>query len=448
VRVAIFGTGYVGLVTAACLAEVGNDVVCVDVDGARIDDLNQGRVPVFEPGLAPMVQANHEAGRLRFTTDACLALEHGDIAFIAVGTPSDADGGADLRHVLDVATTIGAHITRPTLVVCKSTVPVGTADRVRGAIGAALEARGAEVDFDVVSNPEFLKQGAAIDDCMRPDRIVIGADSDEAVELLRRLYAPFNRNRDRIVRMDPRSAELTKYAANAMLATKISFMNEVAQVAEHLGADVEMVRQGLGSDPRIGWHFIYPGAGYGGSCFPKDVRALARTARAHGCQPLLLEAVEAVNERQKGHLFALVERHYGDAAALRGKTFAVWGLAFKPNTDDMREASSRRLLEGLWAAGAKVRAFDPEAAEQARRLYGPRDDLEMCDCGLDAVATADALVVVTEWAQFRSPDFVGLAASLRDRVVFDGRNMYDPESVETAGLAYYGIGRGRSSVRT
>jgi UDPglucose 6-dehydrogenase len=448
VRVAIFGTGYVGLVTAACLAEVGNEVVCVDVDAARVDGLNQGTVPVFEPGLAPMVQANHDAGRLRFTTDASLALEHGDIVFIAVGTPSGADGDADLRHVLDVATTIGEHITRPTLVVGKSTVPVGTADRVREAIGTALAGRGAAVDFDVVSNPEFLKEGAAIDDCMRPDRIVIGADSDEAVELLRRLYAPFNRNRDRIVRMDRRSAELTKYAANAMLATKISFMNEIAQIAERLGVDVEMVRQGIGSDPRIGWHFIYPGAGYGGSCFPKDVRALVRTARAQGCEPLLLQSVESVNDRQKGHLFALMARHYGDAAALRGKTFAVWGLAFKPNTDDMREAPSRRLLENLWAAGARVRAFDPEAGEQARAIYGSRDDLELCESALDAVATADALVVVTEWTQFRSPDFTALVASLRDKVVFDGRNMYDPESVEAAGLAYYGIGRGRSSAGT
>jgi len=326
----------------------------------------------------------------------------------------------------------------------KSTVPVGTADKVRATIAEALKARGAEGGFDVVSNPEFLKEGAAVDDCMRPDRIVIGADSPAAVEKLKRLYAPFNRNHERIVVMDVRSAELTKYAANAMLATKISFMNEIANIAERVGADVEMVRQGIGSDPRIGWHFIYPGAGYGGSCFPKDVQALARTAQQHGYTAELLDAVESVNHRQKAHLFELIVRHYGSEAALKGKTFAVWGLAFKPNTDDMREASSRRLLQLLWDAGAKVRAFDPEASHEAGRIFGEREDLVLCEHAPEALAGADALVVVTEWKQFRSPDFAKLRAALADAAVFDGRNLYDPAEVEAAGLAYYGIGRGRS----
>jgi UDPglucose 6-dehydrogenase len=443
-RVTIFGTGYVGLVTGTCLAEVGNEVICVDVDQDKLDGLNQGVVPIFEPGLAPMVKANHAAGRLRFTSDAAQAIAHAEVVFVAVGTPPDEDGSADLQYVLAVARTIGEHLARPLLVVDKSTVPVGTADKVRAAIAAVLAERGRDVAFDVVSNPEFLKEGAAVEDCMRPDRIVIGTDSSEAVETLRRLYAPFNRNHDRIVTMDVRSAELTKYAANAMLATKISFMNEIANIAEQVGADVEMVRQGIGSDPRIGWHFIYPGAGYGGSCFPKDVQALARTARQDGFDAVLLKAVEAVNERQKGHLFELILRHYRGSGALSCKTFAVWGLAFKPNTDDMREASSRRLLQQLWDAGAKVRAFDPEATEEARRIYGQRDDLALCASADEAIEGADSLVVVTEWKQFRSPDFSKLADGLADRVVFDGRNLYEPGDVEAAGLAYYGVGRGRS----
>ncbi len=330
------------------------------------------------------------------------------------------------------------------MVVDKSTVQVGTADKVRATIAGTLAARGDEVGFEVVSNPEFLKEGAAVEDCMRPDRIVIGADSADAVETMRRLYAPFNRNHDRIVTMDLRSAELTKYAANAMLATKISFMNEIANIAEKVGADVEMVRQGIGSDPRIGWHFIYPGAGYGGSCFPKDVQALARTAQQHDYDASLLQAVESVNDRQKGRLFELIVRHYGGAASLRGKTFAVWGLAFKPNTDDMREASSRRLLQQLWEAGARVRAYDPEATAEARRIFGDRDDLEFFASADDAAKGADALVVVTEWKQFRSPRFRQLADELADRVIFDGRNLYEPADVEAAGIAYYGIGRGRS----
>jgi len=445
-RVAIFGTGYVGLVTGTCLAEVGHQVICVDIDQAKVDGLNNGIIPIYEPGLEPMVKANHDASRLTFTSDAATAIAHGQVIFIAVGTPPDEDGSADLQYVLAVARTIGRHITVPVVVVNKSTVPVGTADKVREAIAQALAERGVEIAFDVVSNPEFLKEGDAVADCMRPDRIVVGASNPESVALMRRLYAPFNRNHDRVVEMDVRSAELTKYAANAMLATKISFMNEIANIAEKVGADIEQVRQGIGSDPRIGWHFIYPGAGYGGSCFPKDVQALARTAQQYGHEPKLLNAVEAVNEHQKGHLYALIQRHYdrGEDEGVRGKTFAVRGLAFKPNTDDMREASSRRLLAQLWEAGAQVRAYDPEATEEARRIFGERDDLVFCDNAYDALEGADALVVVTEWKQFRSPDFVRLREMLSDAVVFDGRNLYDPQDIEAAGLAYYGIGRGRS----
>ncbi len=447
-RVTIFGTGYVGLVTGTCLSDVGHDVVCVDIDQAKVDGLNNGVIPIYEPGLEPMVKANHAAGRLRFTSDAATAISHADVIFIAVGTPPDEDGSADLKYVLAVARTIGQHIERAVVVVNKSTVPVGTADKVRAAIAAELSARNVEVPFDVASNPEFLKEGDAVNDCMRPDRIVIGASNLAAVDKLKRLYAPFNRNHERIVVMDVRSAELTKYAANAMLATKISFMNEIANIAERVGADVEMVRQGIGSDPRIGWHFIYPGAGYGGSCFPKDVQALERTAQQHGYRAELLGAVESVNHRQKAHLFELIQRHYGDAGdkPLAGKTFAVWGLAFKPNTDDMREASSRRLLQLLWDAGAKVRAYDPEATHEAQRIFGERDDLVLCDSARAALADADALVVVTEWKQFRSPDFQRLRQSLADAVIFDGRNLYHPDEVEAAGLAYYGIGRGRSIV--
>ena len=443
-RVCIFGTGYVGLVSGTCLAEVGHDVVCVDVDAAKVEGLEQGIIPIYEPGLTAMVKANHAAGRLRFSTDAAAGVAHGDVIFIAVGTPPDEDGSADLQYVLAVASSIGQHLRKPAVIVDKSTVPVGTADKVRATIAAALAARAETTAFDVVSNPEFLKEGAAVEDCMRPDRIIIGADSQSAIATLRRLYAPFNRNRDRIVAMDVRSAELTKYAANAMLATKISFMNEIANIAEQVGADVEMVRKGIGSDPRIGWHFIYPGAGYGGSCFPKDVQALAKTAQQHGVQPRLLDAVEAVNDAQKGHLFELMARHYCGAEHLRGKTVAVWGLAFKPNTDDMREASSRRLLQQLWDAGARVRAYDPEAMEETRRIFGERDELVLCPSSGDALLGADALVVITEWKQFRSPDFAMLKSALADQVVFDGRNLYEPAEVEAAGLAYYGIGRGRS----
>jgi len=443
-RVTIFGTGYVGLVTGTCLAEVGHDVVCVDVDAAKVEGLNRGVLPIYEPGLEPMVKDNHAMARLHFTTDAAEAIGHCEILLIAVGTPPDEDGSADLKYVLEVARTIGRHLQRPAVVVNKSTVPVGTGDKVREAIAGVLRERGVDLHFDVVSNPEFLKEGAAVEDCMRPDRIVIGADSDHAVEALKRLYGPFNRNHDRFVVMDVRSAELTKYAANAMLATKISFMNEVANIAEKVGADIEQVRRGIGSDPRIGWHFIYPGAGYGGSCFPKDVQALTRTAHQHGYDARLLDAVERVNDSQKGHLFELVQRHYGGVDALRGKTFALWGLAFKPNTDDMREAPSRRLLEQLREAGAVVRAYDPEAMSETRRIYGERDDLVFCDNALQASDGADALIVVTEWKQFRSPDFQALRKQLGDAVIFDGRNVYEPLHVEAAGIAYWGIGRGRS----
>ena len=444
-RITMFGTGYVGLVTGTCLAEVGNDVCCVDVNAEKIAGLERGEMPIFEPSLADLVVSNHAAGRLRFTTDAAQGIAYGQMIFIAVGTPPDEDGSADLRHVLTVARTIGQHIDRYTVVVNKSTVPVGTADRVRETIAAELAARGAKVEFDVVSNPEFLKEGDAVKDCMRPDRIVVGSDSQRAIELLKALYAPFNRNHERIVLMDVRSSELTKYAANAMLATKISFMNEMANIAERVGADIELVRHGIGSDPRIGYSFIYPGAGYGGSCFPKDVQALERIARSHDYEARLLDAVEAVNLKQKEKLFELLTRHF--AGALRGKTIALWGLAFKPNTDDMREAPSRRLLEQLWAAGAKVQAFDPEARAEAARIYGERADLTLCDDAYSALQNADALVVVTEWKAFWSPDFARIKSALRTAVVIDGRNIYEPSAVEAAGIAYYGIGRGRSARR-
>ena len=445
-KVTIFGTGYVGLVTGTCLAEMGNHVLCVDVDADKIARLERGEMPIFEPGREPLVNRNHEAGRLAFSTDPKAAVAHGDTIFIAVGTPPDEDGSADLKYVLAVARSIGENLTGYAVVVDKSTVPVGTADRVRAEIDAALEKRGVEITFDVVSNPEFLKEGNAVDDCMKPDRIVIGSSSSRAIDLLKSLYAPFNRNHDRIVVMDERSAELTKYAANAMLATKISFMNEIANIAEHVGADVEMVRHGIGSDPRIGYSFIYPGTGYGGSCFPKDVQALERTAHANGYQARLLGAVEAVNRDQKRRLFELLMHHFG--GSLSGTTIALWGLAFKPNTDDMREAPSRVLMEALWQVGAKVRAYDPQAGGETARIYGQRDDLVLCDDPWAALEGADALAVVTEWKVFRSPDFARIKSMLKNPVIFDGRNLYDPPMVESAGLAYYGIGRGRSTVAT
>lgn len=440
-QVTIFGTGYVGLVTGTCLAEVGNEVTCVDVDAAKVERLNRGEVPIYEPGLDDLVGANRSAGRLRFTTDAASAIAHGQIMFIAVGTPPGEDGSADLSHVLAVAQTIGQHLTEDTVVVNKSTVPVGTADKVGAAISAQLEKRGVKLRCDVVSNPEFLKEGDAVKDCMRPDRIVIGTDSAAAIELLKTLYAPFNRHHERLVLMDVRSAELTKYAANAMLATKISFMNEMANIAERVGADIELVRHGIGSDPRIGYSFIYPGAGYGGSCFPKDVQALDRTARQFGYAPRILQAVEAVNQAQKQRLFELVQGHFG---ALDGRTFAIWGLAFKPNTDDMREAPSLVLIDSLVAAGARVRAFDPEAGAEARHCLGGRAEVELCADAFAALEGADALIIVTEWKAFWSPDFARVRNTLRTPLIFDGRNIYDPKAVEAAGIAYYGIGRGRS----
>lgn len=444
-RISIFGSGYVGLVTGACMAEMGNDVLCVDVDKERLAVLEAGDVPIYEPGLELLLQSNMAAGRLRFTADAASAIEHGKVIFIAVGTPPDEDGSADLRHVQDVAGSIGTHLDDYAVVVNKSTVPVGTAHLVRQCIKAELARRGAEVDFDVVSNPEFLKEGDAVADCMRPDRIIIGSSSPRAIDILAALYAPFQRNHERMVVMDERSAELTKYAANAMLATKISFMNEMANIAEQTGADIEMVRLGIGSDPRIGHHFIYPGAGYGGSCFPKDVKALLRLAADHGHAAALLEAVEAVNAHQKQRLIELIKQHFG--GELKGRTIALWGLAFKPNTDDMREAPSRVLMQGLWQLGARVQAFDPEARMQTAKLYPDRDDLLLCDDAYAALDGADALVLVTEWKAFRSPDFERIAAAMPAPVLFDGRNQYDPDVVEGAGIAYYGIGRGRSVCR-
>ena len=438
-KVTIFGSGYVGLVTGACLAEVGNDVMCMDVDQEKIDKLRQGIIPIWEPDLDQMVERNMAAGRLHFTSDPKEAVEHGLFQFIAVGTPPDEDGSADLQYVLAVAETIAEHMTEYRIVVDKSTVPVGTADKVRERIRRTLEKHGKEVEFDVVSNPEFLKEGAAIEDFMKPDRIVVGTDNPRTTELLRALYAPFNRNRDRLIAMDIRSAELTKYAANAMLATKISFMNELANLAERLGADIEKVRHGIGSDSRIGYAFIYPGCGYGGSCFPKDVQALERTAHEVGYNARLLSAVEAVNRDQKRRMFEKIRDHFdGDLA---GRTIALWGLAFKPNTDDMREAPSRVLMEALWEAGARVQAHDPVAMDECRRIYGERDDLVLVDSPEAAADGADALAVVTEWNLFRSPDFEALKHKLKQPVIFDGRNIYDPQRLRELGFSYYGIGR-------
>jgi UDPglucose 6-dehydrogenase len=437
--VTIFGSGYVGLVTGVCLAEVGNQVLCIDVDPRKIDLLNSGGVPIYEPGLDDMIKHNRESGRLRFSTDAAEGVRHGLFQFIAVGTPPDEDGSADLQYVLAVARSIGEHMDSYRIVVNKSTVPVGTADKVAAAVREAQAARGMNGEFDVVSNPEFLKEGAAIEDFMRPDRIIVGTDNPRTGELLRALYAPFNRNHDRVMLMDVRSAELTKYAANAMLATKISFMNELSNIAEAVGADIEKVRVGIGSDPRIGYQFIYPGCGYGGSCFPKDVRALERTARSLGYDPQLLQAVEAVNFRQKDLLFKKVSDYFG--GDLEGRTIAVWGLSFKPNTDDMREASSRALMESLWDAGAKVQAFDPVAMPETARIYGERADLTLTDDTLSALEGADALVIVTEWAQFRSPDFQAIKAKLKVPVIFDGRNILDANLANATGLNYISIGR-------
>ena len=441
-RISIFGSGYVGLVSGACLAENGNQVLCCDIDEAKIERLKNGDVPIYEPGLDEYMARNVEAGRLEFTTDFARTVAHGLFQFIAVGTPPDEDGSADLKHVLAVARTIGEHLSEYRIIVNKSTVPVGTADKVAAEIQRALDGRGAAVEFDVVSNPEFLKEGAAIADFMKPDRIIVGTDNPRTTELLKSLYEPFNRNHDRVISMDVRSAELTKYAGNAMLATKISFMNELANIAELLGADIEKVRIGIGSDPRIGYHFIYPGAGYGGSCFPKDVRALARSAAAAGYEAELLQAVETVNNRQKHRLFEKLARHYG--GMLEGKRIALWGLSFKPRTDDMREAPSRTLLESLLDAGARVQAYDPEAMDEARRLYSQAADFSLHESARDALDGADALAIVTEWQEFRSPDFALLRDKLADRTIVDGRNLYDPKLMELNGLRYYAIGRGQA----
>jgi UDPglucose 6-dehydrogenase len=440
-KLSIFGTGYVGLVTGACLAEVGHHVICVDVDQSKIEKLQDGELPIWEPGLHAIVQRNAAEGRLQFTTDADLAVDHAEVQFIAVGTPPDEDGSADLQYVQAVAERIGRRMSAYTVIVNKSTVPVGTADRVSACITRVLAERGVAVPFDVVSNPEFLKEGAAVADFLKPDRIIIGTRSREAQQRMRELYEPFNRNHDRTQFMDVRSAELTKYAANAMLATKISFMNELANIAEMLGADIEEVRKGIGADPRIGYHFIYPGCGYGGSCFPKDVQALERTARQIGYDATLLHAVDGVNRRQKTMLFRKLERHFGGENALFGRNIAVWGLAFKPNTDDVREAPSRTLMEALWAVGARVQAFDPVAMNEVRRIYGTRHDLALCADKYSALEGADALVICTEWQQFRAPDFGQMRSLLRKPVIVDGRNIFSPARLQADGWCYYSVGR-------
>jgi UDPglucose 6-dehydrogenase len=440
-RVTIFGSGYVGLVTGACLADAGNHVLCVDVDAGKIERLKHGDVPIHEPGLEALIKRNMEAGRIEFTTDAVRGVEHGLFQLIAVGTPPGEDGSADLRYVLAVARTIGTHLNRYSIVITKSTVPVGTADKVRAELTRTLAAREVKVEFDVVSNPEFLKEGAAITDFMKPDRVVIGTDNPRTTELMRALYEPFIRNHDRLIVMDIRSSELTKYAANAMLATKISFMNELANIAERVGADIERVRIGIGSDPRIGYSFIYPGTGYGGSCFPKDVQALIRSAHEAGHEPQILNAVEAVNDKQKEVLFQKMQRHF--AGDLEGRNFALWGLAFKPNTDDMRQAPAVTLIELLLKAGATVKAYDPVAAAEAQRMFAGRAGFTLAKSAYEAAQGADALAIVTEWQEFRSPDFDRLKQILKAPVIFDGRNLYEPSMLSRFGLTYYAIGRGR-----
>ncbi len=438
-KVTVIGTGYVGLVSGTCLAEVGNDVLCLDVDAEKIRILEEGGVPIFEPGLQEMVGRNVAAGRLHFTTDVQRAVDHGTIQFIAVGTPPDEDGSADLKYVLAAARNIGRLMTDYKVVVDKSTVPVGTGARVKAAIADELQKRGVTVPYSIVSNPEFLKEGAAVEDFMRPDRVVIGADDEQAIFLMRALYAPFQRNHERLIVTDVKSAELTKYAANAMLATRISFMNELANLAEKLGADIEMVRQGIGSDPRIGYHFLYPGCGYGGSCFPKDVKALIKTAADDaGLGLKVLRAVEEANDAQKHVLTEKLKASFGDLA---GRHFAVWGLAFKPNTDDMREAPSRELIADLFAAGATVTAYDPVAMDEAKRIFGDDARLRFAASPREALRDADALVIVTEWKEFRSPDFDAIKSDLKQPLIFDGRNLYDPKFVRGMGIDYFAIGR-------
>jgi UDPglucose 6-dehydrogenase len=438
-KITIIGTGYVGLVTGACLADAGNHVFCLDLDAAKIATLNAGGIPIFEPGLEAVVRRNRDAGRLVFSTDVEASVAYAELQFIAVGTPPDEDGSADLSHVVSAARAIGRHMDAYRVIVDKSTVPVGTADRVRAAISEELTRRGKAIDFAVVSNPEFLKEGAAVEDFMRPDRIVIGSEDERATRLLRELYAPFQRNHERIMPMSVRSAELTKYAANAMLATRISFMNELANLAEALGADIEEVRRGIGSDPRIGFHFLYPGVGFGGSCFPKDVKALQRTAQT-AARPLhVLAAVERVNEEQKRVLGRKIRARFGEK--LSGRKFALWGLAFKPNTDDMREAPSRALVADLLAAGASVSAYDPVAGREAARLFAGEKRVAIVDSALDALKDADALAIVTEWQEFRSPDFEAIRAALKTPAIFDGRNLYEPRTVRAHGIEYFPIGR-------
>ncbi|MGH8720929.1 MAG: UDP-glucose dehydrogenase family protein [Burkholderiales bacterium] len=439
-NVTVIGTGYVGLVAGACLADAGNRVLCLDVDAAKVAQLNAGGIPIFEPGLEPIVRRNREVGRLEFTTDVAASAAHGELQLVAVGTPPDEDGSADLSHVLEAARSIGRHMTGYRVVATKSTVPVGTADKVRVAIGEELARRAVGHEFSVVSNPEFLKEGAAVEDFMRPDRVIVGSDDARATALLRELYAPFQRNHERILTMNVRSAELTKYAANAMLATRISFMNELANLAERLGADIEEVRQGIGSDARIGYHFLYAGAGYGGSCFPKDVKALQRTAKEAGRPLQLVAAVEQVNEAQKHVLGAKIKARFG--ASLAGRRIALWGLAFKPNTDDMREASSRALIADLLAEGATVSAYDPAAKHEAQRLFQRYGNVRIADAALAALDGCDALAIVTEWREFRSPDFAAMKARLAAPVIFDGRNLYDPAVVNAHGFEYFPIGRG------
>ena len=438
-KIAVFGTGYVGLVQGAVLADAGHTVTCVDIDENKLARLRKGEIPIFEPGLEPIVKSNFAEGRLLFTSDAKSAVEQSDVQFIAVGTPPDEDGSADLKYVLAVAKTIATHMTGYAVIVDKSTVPVGTADKVSAVVAQTLKDRGVHLQFDVVSNPEFLKEGAAVADCQRPDRIVIGTESDKAEKILRELYEPFNRNHDKVIVMNVRSAELTKYAANCMLATKISFMNEMANIAELVGADIESVRQGIGSDQRIGYHFIYPGAGYGGSCFPKDVSALVKTAESLGYAPWILNAVESRNQAQKHVVFDKIKTYFKND--LRDKTFALWGLSFKPNTDDMREAPSRVVMEALWQAGARVQAFDPAAMEETQHIYGDRPDLMLCGTKEAALAGADALVIMTEWKNFRVPDFERIKTSLKTPVIFDGRNLYEPARMRERGMDYFGIGR-------
>ena len=438
-KITIFGTGYVGLVTGSCLAEVGNEVLCIDIDQSKIDNLNNGRIPIYEPGLDELVTKNSQSGNLIFTMDIEQGVQHGLFQMIAVGTPPNEDGSADLQHVLAVAKEIGKHMDTYKIVVDKSTVPVGTADKVKAVINRTLDERHTTFDFDVVANPEFLKEGAAIDDFMKPERIIVGTDNPRTTELLKILYAPFNRNRDRVIAMDIRSAELTKYSANIMLATKISVMNELSNIAEQVGADIEQVRLGIGADPRIGYHFIYPGAGYGGSCFPKDIRALVRTAKEIDYDAKLLRAVEEVNNKQKKVLFNKIMAHF--QGNLTGKTFALWGLSFKPNTDDMREAPSRILMEALWQAGSIIRAYDPKAITAARKIYKDRSDLILCDTQYATLENADALIIVTEWNEFRSPDFSRIKTDLNQPVIFDGRNLFEPKFLKNQGFIYYSIGR-------